>query len=168
MRCSSIRATENCSSLVPLAGVDGAIQMELKLLSVTAQGDASKEYLTLRVLEDCNLKNYMIFDSTFSSNGATSNKHRHVFVFPSWDVKKGDYIFLRTRPGSHGKLTTSNSFPAHGFHWGLNSPVWNETGDTAHLIKISSENKLNIPAVAQQTNIVSLSGWAAQGCRPSL
>lgn len=149
MRCSPIHTTKNCSSLVLFCGVEGAIQMELKLLSVTAQGDAAKEYLTLRALEDCNLKNYMIFDSTFNSDGAPSNKHRHVFVFPNWAVEKGDYIFLRTRPGSHGKFTTSNGFPAHGFHWGLNSPVWNETGDTVHLIKIHSVKNLKVPATAQ-------------------
>lgn len=123
--------------------------MELKLVSVTSQGDPAKEYLTLRVLEGCNLKNYMVLDSTFNSDGTTSNKHRHVFVFPDWEVEKNDYIFLRTRPGKHGKFTTSNGFPAHGFHWGLSSPVWNETGDTVHLIKMSAVKKLNIPAITE-------------------
>lgn len=120
--------------------------MDLKVVQVRAQGDEKKEVVILRALEDCNLKGYMIFDETFNSDGSTSNKHRHIFFFPSWEVKKGDQIFLRTRAGINIKGKTLEGDPASYFYWGLNSPVWNEEGDKVHLIKIQSATTLKVPS----------------------
>lgn len=121
--------------------------MELKLLGVRNQGDASEEYLIIKVLKDCNLNKFMVCDRTFASDGSASNKHRHVFFFPSFEVKEGDYVWLNTRQGTYSKGLAQDGSTGHGFFWGLNSSVWNESGDRAHLLKISGVEVLDISAV---------------------
>ncbi|MEW5620462.1 hypothetical protein ABGT18_03890 [Pseudomonas putida] len=121
--------------------------MELKLLGVRNQGDASQEYLIIKVLKDCNLNKFMVCDQTFGSDGSASNKHRHVHFFPSFEVSEGDYVWLNTRQGSYYKGLTQDGSRGHAFFWGLNSSVWNESGDRAHLVKISGVEFLDVPAV---------------------
>ncbi|GLO25451.1 hypothetical protein [Pseudomonas putida] len=121
--------------------------MELKLWGARSQGDASKEYLIIKVLKDCNLNKFIVCDRTFGSDGSASNKHRHVYFFPSFEVKEGDYVWLYTRPGVYFKGETKDGSTGHGFCWGLNSSVWNESGDRAHLVKVSGIEVLDIPAV---------------------
>ncbi|WP_442513920.1 hypothetical protein [Pseudomonas promysalinigenes] len=123
-------------------------RMKLKILSVKEQGDANAEYLMLQALEDCNLSNYAIVDNTYDSNGAPSNKLRHTYFFPSTQVKKGDYISLHTKAGRNAKAETTNGNPLYRFYWGLATSVWNDTGDTVHLLEISGISKLRIPAKA--------------------
>ncbi|WLH43932.1 hypothetical protein [Pseudomonas beijingensis] len=122
--------------------------MDLSILRVEAQGDEKKEYVILRAKEKCNLKEYMIFDETFKSDGSASNKHRHVFIFPDWEVKENEYLYLFTGTGENKKGTSKDGSVASYFYWGLNSPVWNEGGDKVHLIKVKSAIAHKIPKVA--------------------
>ncbi|MGE1091361.1 hypothetical protein [Pseudomonas zeae] len=121
--------------------------MDLRVAEVRAQGDETKEEVVIRVKKDCNLAGYMIFDETFKSDGTVSNKHRHVFIFPDWEVKEDDHIFVRTRVGKDAKGKTKQGTPAHYFYFGLNSPVWNEEGDKVHLIKIEKSIEFRVSRV---------------------
>jgi hypothetical protein len=122
--------------------------MDLKVIRVREQGDEKKEYVTIQAKEDCNLEGYMIFDETFKNDGSASNKHRHVFIFPDWEVKKNEWVFLFTCSGKNTRGKTKDSSPASYFYWGLKSPVWNEEGDKVHLIKVESAMTLKVPSVA--------------------
>lgn len=121
--------------------------MDLKVVSVGEQGNEEKEYVALSAKEACNLKGYIIFDETFKNDGSASNKHRHVFIFPSWEVKKGELILVFTRPGKD-KRSAVGDIPVSNFYWGLKSPVWNEEGDNVHLIKVASTITFKVPSVA--------------------
>ncbi|MFG0669427.1 hypothetical protein ACF8E6_02540 [Pseudomonas sp. xss_1] len=122
--------------------------MELKIHSVSGRGSSSSEYVIIDVLKDCNLKNFMICDRTFNSDGKPSNKHRHVYFFPSCEVKKGEVVWLNTCPGTNRKNKTSDGRLAHEFYWGLNSSVWNDSGDKVYLIKMEAIDALDVPPVA--------------------
>ncbi|WP_339508246.1 hypothetical protein [Pseudomonas sp. RL_35y_Pfl2_P42] len=122
--------------------------MDLTVVSVGGQGDQKGEYVALRAKEDCNLSGYMIFDETYKNDGSASNKHRHVFIFPNWTVKKDEYIFLFTRSGKNERGMTQKQTPASYFYWGLKSSVWNEGGDKVHLIKTASATAFKVPSVA--------------------
>lgn len=121
--------------------------MELTILQVNGRGAASTEYIIFSVLSDCNLKNFMVCDKTFNSDGTPSNKHRHVYFFPSCEVKAGEYVWLNTGPGTNRKGQTLGGQRAHEFFWGLNSSVWNDSGDKVHLIKMSAIETLDVPPV---------------------
>ena len=121
--------------------------MELKILKVDGRGSASNEYIIFSVLKDCNLKSFIVCDKTFNSDGTPSNKHRHVYFFPSCEVKAGEIVWLNTCPGTNRKNETHGGKRAHEFFWGLNSSVWNDGGDKVHLIKISEIETLDVPSV---------------------
>jgi len=118
--------------------------MDLKVMSVHGQGDKTEEAVVLRVLKNCNLKGYMILDETFDAKGKVSNKHRHVYDFPDLEVKKDEYVFLMTRVGTNVRGKAKNGEPAHYFYWGLNNSVWNDSGDTVHLLKIEDAASFQI------------------------
>lgn len=80
--------------------------MELKILKVDGRGSASNEYIIFSVLKDCNLKSFIVCDKTFNSDGTPSNKHRHVYFFPSCEVKAGEIVWLNTCPGTNRKNET--------------------------------------------------------------
>lgn len=122
--------------------------MDLEIKKVAGQGDVSEEYVNILVKKDCNLQGYMVMDETFNNDGTASNKHRHVFIFPNYEVKKDDRIFLRTGVGKDMKCKTVDGSPAHRFHWGLKSPVWNEGGDKVHLVKIQNATHFIVPSMA--------------------
>lgn len=118
--------------------------MKLKITSVKNQGDANKEYVMLKALEDCNLNNYMILDNTYDAAGEPSNKSRHIYIFPDFSVKAGQYVCVSTRKGKYKLGKTDKGNPLHYFYWGLEHSVWNDDGDVAHLIRIGGHQKLPI------------------------
>ncbi|AHL34729.1 hypothetical protein CD58_18305 [Pseudomonas brassicacearum] len=120
--------------------------MDLEVIRVVEQGDAKNEYVVIRAQKACDLKGYMILDETYKDDGSTSNKHRHVFTFPSWEVEEDEYIFISTRSGTNRKGKTTEGTPASYFYWGLNSSVWNEEGDKVHLVKIESAVTFKVPS----------------------
>lgn len=121
--------------------------MELKISQVNGRGSASSEYVVFKVLKDCNLKNFMVCDKTFNADGTPSNKHRHVYFFPSCEAKAGEVVWLNTCPGTNCKNVAKGGQRAHEFFWGLNSSVWNDGGDKVHLIKMAAIETLEVPSV---------------------
>ncbi len=119
--------------------------MSLKIISINGQGDASSEYVMLRALANCDLKNYAVADSTFDASGNPSNKTRHTYFFPQKAVKEGEWVFLYTRKGTNRTQISDQSGPMHFFYWGLSNAVWNDTGDTAHLLEYVVIDKMNVP-----------------------
>lgn len=117
-----------------LEGLLKEAQRKISILKLQNKGDETEEYVKLKVLKDCNLKNYAIADTTFLENDAVSNKHRHFFKFPDLKVKTGDVIVLRTCADDDKKNAAKNE---HTFYWGFDAPIWNDKGDEAVLFHIN-------------------------------
>jgi hypothetical protein len=117
--------------------------MKLKIKSVY-NGSKTDEYVWLEVLQDCNLRDYAIADNTFEADGDLSNKHPHIFRFPSTSVKAGEIVVLHT--GKKRELGTYQGTKRHRFFWGLGSAVWNDNGDKAILLQIAGSAAVSIPA----------------------
>jgi hypothetical protein len=120
----------------------------LTITKVNNSGEISSEYVFLKVLEDCDIGDYLLTDSTYGSDEAPSNKLRHVFFFPSMPVEAGDYIALRTKSGSYSLGKTSKGGPQHNLYWGLKETVWNVDGDQAFLFKAprTQRSSIEVPA----------------------
>lgn len=54
--------------------------MNLEIRTVTDNA-TDKERVVLYALADCNLNDYLLFDSTYDEEGNISNKHRHISPF---------------------------------------------------------------------------------------
>jgi hypothetical protein len=111
--------------------------MKVEIIGVHGQGDFDEEYVSLQVLEDCDIGHYVIADSTYFDNGKISNKVRHTYWFPDKQVKKDDIVTLWTKPGTNTTGTSKSGKPLHRFFWDLKEAVWNDEGDCAVLLEIS-------------------------------
>ncbi|MBX8496001.1 hypothetical protein [Pseudomonas cichorii] len=109
--------------------------MDIEVVSVHGHGDASEEYVKLKVLKDCSLVHYALIDSTYDGSTLT-DKNRHFYWFPKRDVKAGDLITLYTRVGKKSRSTVGNG-EHHYLYWGLKSAVWNDSGDAATLLQVA-------------------------------
>lgn len=109
--------------------------MELIVEKIDRKND--KECILLKVEEDCNLWPFIIFDATYDENGNSSNLLRHSFIFPSQNVKKGDYVIVYTSKGESQHYKNRVGTTTWEYYWGLDVNVWNDKGDEALLIKVS-------------------------------
>jgi hypothetical protein len=118
--------------------------MCVKNLIINNSGDKNSEYFCFRAAQDCNLGHYMVADNTFDAKGNPSNKLRHVFAFPSHNVKQNDLIVLWTKDGKNNVGKDTAGGPQHNFFWNLKENVWNVNGDTAHLIDVRSNQNSTV------------------------
>ena len=112
--------------------------MSLEFIKIHEKGKQDSEYVELKAIEACNLKYYIITDTTYSSETSISNKLRHMYWFKSKEVEKGDYILLRTGKGENTSHANKAGTTTHIFYWGLGSPVWNNTGDGGILFTLKT------------------------------
>lgn len=109
----------------------------LRILSVAAKGDLEHERVVLKVINEIDLVNYLVLDSTYNIDGTISEKNRHVFWFPYWSVSAGDYVLLYTKKGTARTIVDKDSKTIHVFYWGLGRTVWNEDGDVVTIVHTS-------------------------------
>lgn len=115
--------------------------MSLKLVKINGGGSVNEEYVLLLAASDCNLKGWVIADSTFDAKGNASNKTRHTYWFGDKLIKAGEYIALYTRVGTATEGKVSSGAVCHYFYWNLGAAVWNNDGDTAVLLKSHATQK---------------------------
>ena len=120
--------------------------MKLSIVGIKDNG-TDKERVLMKAEEDCNLKNYILYDETFDEEGNPSNKVPHMYRFDSIEVKKGEYVSIYTK-GKEGyalsKMTTPKDAPLHIIKRGLDITIFNQDGDMAHLVQINAENKAKV------------------------
>lgn len=105
--------------------------LELKKINAIS---LAEERIVLKVTENCNLNSFILFDTTYDENGIVSNKHRHVFVFPDLDVKKGDFVWVYTKRGVYGTHVNTSSTTTHKLYLNLDTQIWNNNGDKAYIV----------------------------------
>lgn len=115
--------------------------MKLKLREILEHGH-EKERIVIDVIENANLKFYMIFDTTYSKQHYISNKLRHPYWFPEIEVTEDDVIILYTKKGKYSWKKRIDGATTHFFYWGLDSNVWNDDGDAAILFEIDGWESL--------------------------
>lgn len=108
---------------------------KLKIANVESKG--REEVITLVAQAGTNLKDYLIYDTTFTAEGEQSNKGRHVFRFPNYEVEACQEITLRITSGIKIKRPAT-------FYWHRSSPVVNDTGDYLVLVEIKSEQRFPV------------------------
>lgn len=116
--------------------------MKLEILKIHEKGKQNSEYVELRAKEACNLTDYLLSDTTYTSETTISNKLRHVHWFSPQNLEKGDYVFLRTGKGINTSHKNKAGTTTYVIHWGLGTPVWNNTGDAGMLIEISGRQTM--------------------------
>src|SRR6266404_6319207 len=112
--------------------------MKLDIISIEDKGDLSKETIWLDVLEDADLKYYLVSDTTFTGENQISNELRHVYWFRSKQVKKGDYVALHTKDGTDSATPNKRNATTYHIYWDLGRTIWNKDGDCAVLFEVNT------------------------------
>lgn len=107
--------------------------MDVKISRILDRG-TDEERLVLIVFSNCDLNEYIVFDTTYDEDGVISNRHRHLYVFPPTEVEANDTVVLYTRRGTYSTIYNDNGTTSHFFYWNLDIHVWNNEGDTAYLL----------------------------------
>lgn len=110
--------------------------MKLRIANIHGHGDADEEFVLIPVDEDCDLKRFMLADTTYTDEHVISNKVRHVHWFRPKKVKLGDIVELRTGTGKDRSVAQEAGSTRHVIHWGLREPIWNDNGDGAVLFAL--------------------------------
>lgn len=106
--------------------------MEIQVVKVDRANE--NELVVMKVIEDCNLWPFILFDSTFE-DGELSNLNRHSYMFPNQDVKTGDFVLLYTHDGQDNHYSNRAGSTTWEFYWGLDVNVWNTDRDEVVLVK---------------------------------
>ena len=103
--------------------------------------DTKDEYLAFKVEEDCNIHQYLIYDTTFDGDGELSNLLPHMYRFPSQDVTKGAYVYLyiHSKGGRKAFEVDKDGDNRFRFAWGLdtNVSVFNNEKDFLHIAEVN-------------------------------
>jgi hypothetical protein len=116
--------------------------MSLQIDKLQKDGDASQEYLLFKATKDLNLNDYAVVDRTYDAEGKISNVFRHFFRFPELQIKKGEFVSLRTGKGDYKLAKLEGGQPVHRFYWGSDAPIWNDTNvESAELLNVATVSK---------------------------
>lgn len=110
--------------------------MNLRIRKVDGKSIAG-ECIIIDVLKDCNLNEFILFDTTYYDEGSLSNKHRHSFFFPKINAKKDEILLIYTKKGEDIMLSKDLPFRVpYVLYWGLDACVWNNDKDNALLVHV--------------------------------
>ncbi len=107
--------------------------MNVELRSIADKGNLEKERLTLRVLADVNIGEYLLIRA-IHSGGSLTNGVKDCYWFPDKLVDKGDLIVLYTKAGTQSSRELEGGNTAHFFYLSLERPIWNSAGIAAVLM----------------------------------
>jgi len=110
--------------------------MKLKIVKVVDRASPNQERLWLKVLQDTDMKFYIVFDTTYTGANAISNLQRHAYWFPPKMVHAGDNVVLCTGKGTNSSQPNQEGTQNHFFYWDLDKTIWNNQGDCAVLFEV--------------------------------
>lgn len=112
--------------------------MDIEIVKIQRKGKENQEFIKLTVNKACNLKYFLIADTTYLSSDSISNKLRHMYWFSPQEVNQGDTIYLYTGVGTNSHKVNSDKTTTYIFYWNLNIGVWNDDKDAAILFNINT------------------------------
>lgn len=109
--------------------------MKIQLLNISNAGELDKECVKLKVLEDCDLADFIVGIS-LTSRTAT-NTLGGAFRFTSRKVVKGDYVWVCTKKAGdyHGRNRYKTT--TYVFHFGMEAPLWSDRRKQAILFEVA-------------------------------
>ena len=112
----------------------------LTLVGIRDANEIASERVVLRVVKPANLIEYLILNAGSRKPDAIRDLNQHVYWFPKFDVKEGDFVRLYTRSGRD--LTRDGKYGDdkaryHDFFWGKDEPVWRGTSNAVVLVELA-------------------------------
>ncbi|HCR35937.1 hypothetical protein A2130_00225 [Candidatus Woesebacteria bacterium GWC2_33_12] len=108
----------------------------IKIQGIVDGGVANNERLILQATGIDNIGLYVVFLTRETTPGRISSTPKNSYWFPDQNVKDGDKIVLYTKSGVSSQRANPNGSTTFFYYWGLSSTVFNNSSDTAALLKI--------------------------------
>lgn len=96
--------------------------MKIRVRSYGGDGILSEERIGFQVLQDCNLKFFVVYH-TLKTEGGFFNRPIDVFWFYPKEVKTGDEVVLYTKAGVDNSRINEDGHTVHFLFWGLDHPI---------------------------------------------
>jgi len=87
------------------------------------KGDLKNERVGFRVVSDCDLKNFIVFRTTFNDAGFY-NKSNAAYWFAPEIVKMGDRVVICTTSGQDSFQANEDGSKTYFRYWGLDTPIF--------------------------------------------
>jgi hypothetical protein len=112
--------------------------MELIISSIGDKGNIIDERIGFKVLEDCQLNNYIIFKTYKVTPTTFYHKNDNIYWFIPKEVKKNDKIVLYTKTGNESVIHNADGSSTYFFYWGLIKPIFDNPDKIVVLINAKS------------------------------
>lgn len=111
--------------------------MNLRLSAIDDRGDLFNERIGIEVINSCQIKRYILFQTTFSEKGFY-NRSQNSYWFTPLDVNKGDRIIVYTKIGVDAIKTNNDGTTSYFFYWGLNESLFINDNKIAVLVQVNT------------------------------
>jgi len=111
--------------------------MNIVIRRVADGGVIDKERVVLHAESDDDIGRYILFESTYVTEGTISSNMRNMLWLPGILVNAGDLVVVYTKNGNNKSRTNSDGSKTHFIYWGLDNPVWNRDDACAVVLEIS-------------------------------
>ena len=121
--------------------------MRLRIIRVEGPDDNKEgvEKIFLNAQAGINLNDYLLYDTTFTDDDKQSNKGRHIYRFPNFEIDETHNIVLWIAKGPRlGTKLLADKTKGHRFYWGRTGPIINNTGDNLTLVRIAAEQLFEV------------------------
>jgi hypothetical protein len=112
----------------------------IKIQNIVDGGIPERERLVLKTVGPDNAGLYIVFLTSETSPGYVSSNPTKVYWFPDQELSMGDTIVLYTNQGTPSQKTNTDGTKIYFYHWGLQNTIWNDSADSAALLKIEQWN----------------------------
>ena len=117
--------------------------MKLQINSILGHTPPNEEYLLIDVLEKTNLNEYMVMNTLRTDDGINLIRNRHIYLFPSKKVQKGDLVVLFSTKGNDNEQIDVFQNKWHIFYWNLSRRIWRKHIGNVYLVHVKSwESKM--------------------------
>ncbi|TAJ52579.1 MAG: hypothetical protein EPN60_02655 [Nevskiaceae bacterium] len=119
---------------------------ELSVVKIFHRGLPNQESIAISVEEDTNLGQYGILVGLYQGGGLATPFVDHLFWFGDGWVRKGDWLFVHTGPGSPSTTpTTDGNGTIFSIYWGKRQTIFANTNIVPVLFRLDAVNVLSPP-----------------------
>ncbi|MCZ4265211.1 hypothetical protein O4G73_08860 [Erythrobacter sp. G21629-S1] len=109
----------------------------LELRSIADRGNFAKERITLRVIADADVGDFLLLQTNMVGEDL-STQVRHAFWFPYQRVSRGDLVVVYTKYGIPSSKPLKVKGNAHFFFFDLSESIWGNQNRGAVLLHAPS------------------------------
>ena len=111
--------------------------MDLKIVSIADKGNINDERIGITVLKACELSFFMLFKTTFNTNGFYYIAN-DAFWFVPQKVAVGDKVIIYSKAGINSTKINTDATTTYFYYWQKTAPIFTSAKDGVVLSKVET------------------------------